>query len=340
MVHSGHSPRCRYRTITDRFLLLVEVDEACAVGNPCDRRAWFQRNQDSLSPLLRQYGALLVRGLTRAPAEEFARVFEGWPCHGSGYTAGAAPRRVIAGNVFESTHAIPPARIALHQEMAYLAHYPRRLAFSCITPASRGGQTILADMRQIDGQLPPDLIRKLRDRGVQYIRNLRSPSDSRAEDSYILRDYHRTWQEAFFTSDRIAVERSCAALGLAYEWLLDGSISLTNRLPSHTRHSETGEIVWFNQIAALHPNSYTLGPAFPVFQRAYEQGRPPPFTVCWGDGSEMSFDELHDIYAALDRLTVSFDWLRGDILLLDNVITAHGRNPYGGQRDVRVMLFE
>jgi alpha-ketoglutarate-dependent taurine dioxygenase len=42
----------------------------------------------------------------------------------------------------------------------------------------------------------------------------------------------------------------------------------------------------------------------------------------------------------LERRRVDFDWQAGDVLLLENKFTAHGRTAFQGPRDIQVMLFE
>ena len=41
---------------------------------------------------------------------------------------------------------------------------------------------------------------------------------------------------------------------------------------------------------------------------------------------------------ALRAETVTFPWRRGDVLLLDNMLTAHGRRPFTGDRRVLVAM--
>ena len=42
----------------------------------------------------------------------------------------------------------------------------------------------------------------------------------------------------------------------------------------------------------------------------------------------------------LNDETIAVPWQNGDILMIDNILTFHGRNPYTGHRDVQVALLE
>jgi hypothetical protein len=48
-------------------------------------------------------------------------------------------------------------------------------------------------------------------------------------------------------------------------------------------------------------------------------------------------DELREAY---HRETVTFPWHKGDVLLLDNMLAAHGRSPYTGPRNILVGMAE
>jgi hypothetical protein len=63
-----------------------------------------------------------------------------------------------------------------------------------------------------------------------------------------------------------------------------------------------------------------------------------PNLTTYGDGSPVDDDDLDDLYMTFDGLTQSVRWQDGDLMLVDNLATAHGRNPYEGERDLQVAL--
>lgn len=65
-----------------------------------------------------------------------------------------------------------------------------------------------------------------------------------------------------------------------------------------------------------------------------------PFNTYYGDGSPFEAATLDEIRAAYQQETVSFPWQAGDILMVDNMLAAHGREPYTGQRQVLVAMAE
>lgn len=61
-----------------------------------------------------------------------------------------------------------------------------------------------------------------------------------------------------------------------------------------------------------------------------------PRNAYYGDGSPIEEDALETIRTAYANETVVFPWQTKDVLLLDNMLTAHGRRPYKGARSIVV----
>ena len=65
-----------------------------------------------------------------------------------------------------------------------------------------------------------------------------------------------------------------------------------------------------------------------------------PRNVYYGDGSSIADSVVEELCRVYWSLAVSFPWQVGDILLLDNMLTAHARNPYVGPRKIVVAMGE
>ena len=298
---------------------------------------WTQANMAMLEDLLIEFGAVLYRGFAIHGAEAFDEFCSIFPTFEMGYGAGVSPRQPIAGKVFESTRVPAPNKLIMHQEMSYMQRYPAKLAFHCHVAPDSGGETIIGDMRRFTAALPDPIMRKLDDKGVTYRRNYLAPGtdDARTEWKFA----HPDWAFAFYTDDRDEIEAACRARGLDFEWRKDGSLSTAITLPGTVRHPVTGDMLFFNQLYAQTPHPRWMGKAmWEWFDKIYGDEWPLPIDATYGDGSPLEDDEFNAIYDGLDAVTRSFPWQPGDVLLLDNLLTGHGRNPYKGKRDVQVVL--
>jgi alpha-ketoglutarate-dependent taurine dioxygenase len=322
------------------FPLFVEPASERLKSSIDETVAWFAERADDFEQILADAGAVVLRGFPIDDTDDFASLTAHLPSLEHGYSGGNAPRKAIKGTVMESTRAHPSIVIYLHQEMAYLPQYPSKLAFFSRIAAETGGETIIADVRQLEARLPAELHAAVRDRGLRYIRNFRSPD--RSTGDAVLDDFHNNWALAFKTDDRAEVEAACAARGVQYEWQKDGSITLVTELPGFRKHPVTGKTVWFNQMHTMAMKPPVIPPELDdlmntVYSADNDMTR--PFEVQYGDGTSIPIEDLNTIYGILDELTVGFPWQHGDVMFVDNLHTAHGRNPFTGARDTEVQVF-
>jgi hypothetical protein len=63
-----------------------------------------------------------------------------------------------------------------------------------------------------------------------------------------------------------------------------------------------------------------------------------PRNVYYGDGEPLEANALAEIRGVLDQQRIVFPWLTGDVLMLDNMLTAHARDPFEGPRKVVVAM--
>jgi alpha-ketoglutarate-dependent taurine dioxygenase len=307
---------------------------------------WIRSSTDKLQRILSRVGAVVLRGFPVNDTDDFNRLIDHLPVHDFAYAGGVAKRKHLGGKVFETTTSpITEVSLPLHQEMAYQSTYPTKLTFFCMQAPSVGGSTTLGDIRRIEAAIPVRFRDEVRDRGVLYRRHMRE-TDSVAADPSERKVWddtrHKTWPETFYTDSKSEVEEMCRATNLQHRWLDDGSLTTECRTAGYASHPVTGESHWFNHI---HPMASPRAAFGEDYWRAYDAyyGRsdaryPRPSEVLFGDGTVMDREVVDSLYPLYSDLTVAFTWQAGDVMFVDNLLTAHGRSPYTGSRNVQVAL--
>ena len=300
---------------------------------------WMATNLAAIEQALLTFGAIVWRGFPVGSSEDFAALMDGFEPFAQGYAGGTSDRKVVTGNVMESTRTPPETNIPMHQEMSYMPVSPRLLAFYCRQPSLTGGETAIGDMRGLLEALPASLRRKLQGHDVEYVRNMRSETvdDWRAEEIY----RHPTWQYRFETDDRAVIEGLLRERGAQFEWQPDESLTFWTRVPGITTHPVTGDVLFFNQMNSQVQHRLTVGEArAAAIDAAYGSDVARAYSVRFSNGEPLSEEEFLNIHAVFESRKIAFPWQAGDVMLIENRLTAHGRTPFTGPRDVQVMLFQ
>ncbi len=212
----------------------------------------------------------------------------------------------------------------MHHEMSYSHNWPRLIFFYCDLAPGQGGRTPLADDRKIYPRIDPAIKARFIERRVMYVRNYRPEIDP--------------WQQAFQANDHAEVEDYCRRWNIAWEWL-DGDRLRTRQVrQAVATHPTTGQTVWFNHAHMFHHSN--LEPAQRETLMSLGTEADLPRNAYYGDGTEIESSVLDEIRAVYREGAVSFPWERGDILLLDNFLASHGREPYSGPRRILVAMAE
>lgn len=298
-----------------------ELATADAVADGVRLGPWLAGHRAEIDDLVDHHGALLMRGfdideqgLEPAIADTFGKLFE--------YSYRSTPRSTVVGRVYTSTEYPADQSIPLHNEMSYAANWPRRLWFLCVKPAPSGGATPIASSRAAWDRIPSRLRDRFERRGVEYRRRFGPHLDL-------------SWQEAFQTNDRATVEAECRRQGMRYTWL-DGARLVTSVVrPATILHPREGR-VWFNQAHLFHTASLAPDVREALLKAVSEDALPR--AAYYGDGTPIADDDIATIGAAYDAAATDIDWQAGDVLLVDNEATAHGRRPFRGLRRVVVAM--
>lgn len=267
---------------------------------------------------LLRYGALLFRGFAvdePARFEEFARSFSAKEL--LKYAGGVSPRVEFKGGVYISTEYPAEFMLSLHNELSYSNNYPSEVYFCCLVAPQQGGETPIGDSRRILKNIDSQIVEEFKRKKICYQRNLHGDAGS----GY-------SWQDAFETEDKSFVENYCREIGAEYEWRDNGGLRLRQIRPATAIHPKTGEEVWFNQADGFHPSN--------VEPENYSNMNEDDFRLNarFGDGTSLDVSALDHIREVMRNEMTLFQWRRGDVLVLDNMLAAHGRMPFSGPRKI------
>ncbi|MBW4505895.1 MAG: amino acid adenylation domain-containing protein [Scytonematopsis contorta HA4267-MV1] len=301
------------------FPLVIEPD-----SDKIDLGDWAASNREFIETNLLKQGAILFRGFKINSASEFEVVANAiYPNLFGEY--GDLPREGVSGKVYGSTPYPQDKAILFHNESSHLHRWPLKIWFFCVQPAQQGGETPILDCRKVYQLLNPKLREKFEQKQLMYVRNYNEGLDV-------------SWQDFFHTTNKAEVENYCHQAGMDFEWLENDGLKTRKIRPAVTKHPKTGELVFFNQIQLHHISC--LEPAVRQSLLSVFGEDKLPRNVYYGDGTPIEDSVMAELAAVYQENQISFTWQQTDILMLDNMLTAHGRNPYVGQRKIVVAMGE
>ncbi|MGW3285052.1 TauD/TfdA family dioxygenase [Streptomyces sp. NPDC001002] len=282
---------------------------------------WVAAHRDALHAVLLEHGCVLVRGLGLADPDATEAVARRLTDRLMSDREPFAPRRGYADGVYSSTKWPPNQQMCMHHEVSYGLEFPGLLLFACLEAPESGGATAVTDASAVLQALPAALVERFEREGWLLTRSYND-------------EIGASVQEAFGTDDRGAIERYCRAQGIEFAWQGDGSLRTRQRRSAVLRHPVSGRRCWFNQIAFL--NEWTMEPEVREYLVDEYGSDGLPFNTRFGDGDPIGEDVVRQINEAYAAHTVREPWRSGDLLLVDNIRTAHGREPFDGPREVLV----
>lgn len=289
-----------------------------------DLLEWAIANRDLIEQEIQRNGCLLFRDFGISSAEKFER-FAGGLCPRLYAEYGDLPEESRGKKVYGSTPFPEQKTILFHNESSHLNSWPLRMWFCCIQPAQEGGETPLADCRSVYNFLDKDVREEFAAKGLLYIRNF-------------LPGFDVSWRKFFRTEDRSAIEAQCRKAGMQLEWWGDDCLRTRQYRPAVTVHPRTGETIFFNQILLHHTSCLEPEAREALLSDFGPEGMPR--NVCYGDGSPIPDSEVVAVAAALEQASRAFPWQAGDVLMVDNMLVAHSRNPFRGPRKILVAMGE
>jgi alpha-ketoglutarate-dependent taurine dioxygenase len=284
---------------------------------------WIKANLSELEAKLRESGAILFRGFPVNSAEafdEFSNSFD-YPNFTYKESLSNAVRINFTERVFTANEAPKDVEIFLHHEMAQTPISPSKLFFFCKSAAEEGGQTPLcrSDMlfEALQKQMPvlaADFISK----GLKYTTQMPAEDDPNSGQG-------RSWKSTLSVQDADQAENKLADLGYSWKWLDDGSLRATTPVLPAVIDMGNQKKVFYNQLIA----------AFMGWKGVREN---PSSAITFGDGSAIPIKGLELAVKLSENFTFDLPWQDGDVALVDNYMTMHGRRPFSGERKRQVLV--
>lgn len=284
-----------------------------------DLADWLARSAATVDELAGRAGAVLFRGFEVRSADDFRVVMDALSGEVLGYGERSSPRTQVSDGVYTSTEHPADQPIVLHNEQSYARDWPLRITFFCETPPGAGGRTPLADSRRLLARLSPETVARFDRLGVRYVRNY-------------IPGISLSWRDAFQVETKAEVAEYCAKADIHCEWVGSEHLRTYQVRPAVHEQPRTGERTWFNHALFFHVSSLPDEVSSGLLSALAEEDL--PYHTFYGDGTPIAPETIDELRTAYALETVGFDWCRGDVLVVENMLVAHGREPFSGPRRI------
>jgi alpha-ketoglutarate-dependent taurine dioxygenase len=181
------------------------------------------------------------------------------------------------------------------------------------------------DDRKVFERIDPKIKETFMRKRVRYVRNYGEGVDL-------------SWQDVFQTTDKAQVEAYCRQARTEFEWKSGDRLRTRQVRQAVATHPKTGETVWFNHAHMFHLSN--LEPVVRESLLSQFKEEDLPRNVYYGDGSPIEQSVLDEIRGIYNETAKTFPWREGNILMLDNFLASHGREPFIGPRRIVVAMAE
>lgn len=327
-----------FRDPKDEFLLVVDFKQ------DVDPAAWMAEHKDLLQEMMIKHGVVYLNGLN-LPRPNVTTAVASILDEDSlvdSYSGGVTKRPRVEKDLFLTTNIPGSGAIVLHHEMSYVDTFPKKVFFYCRIPSEHGGATPVTYSRTVKKKLNPKLFDQFKKRGIAYVRNYVAKTDPTLQ-------YFLSWQEVFEVSTKQELEAKAKSLGMTFEWHGD-RLRTKNVRAATIVHPQTNEEFLFNHCMVFQASSEEGG--LPLQRAASTSATEDerrmwkelhaferPMSVAWGDTGELIESAvIEEVFACYNSNKHTVDWRPGNLMMIDNILAAHGRDQFIGRREVLAML--
>lgn len=318
MKYFNSGVKCQFINPDTQTLLMVEPEVNLNIFE------WVKENRYLLEEYLIKYNGVLLRNFGIYAVSEFNKVVQIICPNLLDYVYRSTPRTRLGDKIYTATEYPAYRTIPLHNENSYTKAWPEKIFFFSVIVATEGGETPIASSRNVYKKIDNSIKEKFERNRIMYVRNYTPGVDL-------------SWQNVFQTEKREEVDKLCKDYDIQFQWNNSGPELTTRQVCQATiKHSITGESVWFNQAHLFHISALEESDRFSLIKELGENNIPR--NTFYGNGSSIEIEVLEHIRKVYNEEKIKFKWHKGDIMVLDNVLTAHAREPFKGERKVAVAM--
>jgi alpha-ketoglutarate-dependent taurine dioxygenase len=286
--------------------------------------SWAGNNKEYLHRELTKHGAILFRNFPLDSPAKFEAFASAVSTDGELFDEyGDLPREQSGAKVYSSTPYPADKSILFHNESSHAHCWPMKIFFYCVKAAEKQGATPILDCRKTYQTIDPAIIRRMTEKKLMYVRNFISGLDV-------------SWQQFFHTTDKKRVEDYCRRSSISFEWKGEDHLTTRQVCQAVAKHPQTGDLLFFNQIQLHHISC--LDPEVRASMLSMFREEDLPRNVYYGDGTPIEDSVVTEISGIYNQQAVRFQWQAGDVILLDNMMVAHARDPFEGTRKILVAM--
>ncbi len=285
-------------------------------------------------------GGLLIRNTGIKDTKQYGKFLASIEFSHHSYVGGTNPRTEKGSGVYTAVDLPPPITIHSHQEMSYLDTIPDYVSFYCQLPPNNGQKTnLFVDMRQFTANLPNELKARYRGKRARLQRTL--PSAEREDFS----QGEKSWQEALGTGNHQEATLIAQEHGWELTWKDDDSLVILHEPARFFRpHLIHGEL-WCNQAMLIHPVishrcAIRNGRLADVEKLDKVRAEAPDIIdqMFLENGNSIPDTDVESYYDLLLEMETHFALKQGEVIILDNMLVAHGRGAFEGPREMFAAL--
>ncbi|KAE8142880.1 hypothetical protein BDV38DRAFT_293362 [Aspergillus pseudotamarii] len=291
-----------------------------------------QSRDQTWTKYLARHGTLLFRDLPIHNADDFSKFALAFGYRPHEIIGIVVDRPLLAPNVAPANEAPKEVQIYNHNESPQVPHAPEYIFFYNQRAPVKGGETPISSslelFRRAQAELP-EFIDELAEKGI--LSRVAYNIEKQYEGGATL---HQAFGKEIQDGDdeetkRRKIEAQIARYGrgnhTTWEWTETGVV-LTHRLPVIRTQPGTNLPTLFTGLASYYKRLQANDERKNVTHQLY------------GDGTPIPEKYLAHLAKITDEIRVLHRWQEGDVLVFDNIIAQHGREPWEGEQTDRVVL--